>query len=160
MSDFKSLIKNNMILNCPVTVDDVDRANTIYGPNIATLKGKTTRTKFNPVVTDYVDVPQAVLDSNKDITLSADIPFDNHIPFYATISHHIKFTTVEVIPIRKLSELIKSTQSVLDLDSQRGFKVTTTLMDGELFPMHRELTVMGVHPNFATANEHMPEIER
>ena len=27
--DFKSLIKNNMILNCPVTADDVNRANTI-----------------------------------------------------------------------------------------------------------------------------------
>ena len=128
--DFKSLIKNNMILNCPVTADDVDRANNIYGPSIATLKSKTTRTKSKQVVTDYVDVPPAVLDSNKYITLSADILFVNHIPFYATISRHIKFNTVEDIPSRKLPQLIKSTQSVLDLYSQRGFKVTTTLMDG------------------------------
>ena len=67
--DFKSLIKNNMILNCPVTVNDLDRANTIYGPSIATLKGKTNRTKSKPVVTDYVDVPPVIIDSNKDITL-------------------------------------------------------------------------------------------
>ena len=56
-----------MILNCPVTADDADRANTIYGPSIATLKGKTTRTKSKPVVTDYVYVPTAVLDSNKTL---------------------------------------------------------------------------------------------
>ena len=98
-----------MILNCPVTTDDVDRANTIYGPSIATLKGKTTRTKSKPVVTDYVDIPIAVLDSNKDITLSADILFVNQIPFYATISRHIKFNTVEAIPSRKLPHIIKST---------------------------------------------------
>ena len=49
---------------------------------------------------------------------------------------------------------------MLDLYSQRGFKVTTTLMDEELSPMRREITAMGVHTNFATENEHVPEIER
>ena len=92
--DFNSLIKNNMILNCPVTSNDVDRANTIYGPSITTLKGKSTRTKSKPVVTDYVDVPPAVLDSNKDITLSDKIILINRIFFYAAIIRHIKFTTV------------------------------------------------------------------
>ena len=137
----------------------MDRANTIYGPSIATLKGKTTRTNSKLVVTDYVDIPPAVLNYNKYITLSADIVFVNHIPFYATISSHIKFTPVEAIPTRKLPQIIKSTQYVLDLCSQRGFKVTNTLMDGEFIPMRHELTAMGVHPNFATANEHVPEIE-
>ena len=106
--DFKNLINNNVILNWLVTADDVDRANTIYGPIIATLKVKTTRTKSKPVVTDCVDVPTAVIDSNKDITLSADIIFVNRIPFYSTISRHIKFTTVEAIPSQKLPQIIKS----------------------------------------------------
>ena len=63
-------------------------------------------------------------------------------------------------PSRKLPQLIKSTQTVLDLNSQRGLKVTTTLMDGEFIPVRRELTEMGALPNFATAKEHIPEIER
>ena len=33
-------------------------------------------------------------------------------------------------------------------------------MDGEFIPMRCELTAMGVHPNFATANEHVTENER
>ena len=79
--DFKNLIKNNMIINCPVTSDDVDRANKIYGPSIATMKGKTTGTKYKTVVTDYVDVPTSVLDSNKDMNLSGDILFFQPHPF-------------------------------------------------------------------------------
>ena len=154
--DFKSFIKNNMVLNWPVTAYDGDRAITIYGTSIATIKRNTTCTKSKPVVTEYVDVPPDVLDSNKDITLSADILFVNRIPFYATIRRHTKFTTVEAIPSQKLPQIIKSTQSVIDLYSQRGFKVTTTLMDGEFIPMRRELTSMNVHPNFATTNEHVP----
>ena len=150
--DFKSPIKNNVIINCPVTANDVDIDNTIYGPIIENLKGKTARTKPNPVVTNYVDVPPAVLDSNKYITLSANILFINRISFYATISRHIKFTTVEAIPSRKLPHLIKLTQSVMDLYSQRGFKITTTLMYEEFIPMRLELTAMGLHPNFSTAN--------
>ena len=35
MQDFKAMIKNNLILNCPVTLDDIERASKIYGANIA-----------------------------------------------------------------------------------------------------------------------------
>ena len=41
--DYKAMIKNNLVLNCPVTLDDIKRASKIYGANIAALKGKTVR---------------------------------------------------------------------------------------------------------------------
>ena len=46
--DFKNIISNNLILNCPVTASDVVRADKIYGRDIHALKkenqgeGKTT----------------------------------------------------------------------------------------------------------------------
>ena len=49
MQDFKAMIKNNLILNWPVTLDDIERASKIYGANIAALKGKTVRTKSEPL---------------------------------------------------------------------------------------------------------------
>ena len=83
------MIKNNLILNCPVNLDDIERASKIYGANIAALKGKTVRTKSDPVISDYIAVPEAVLQANKNVTFSADIMFVNKIPFFTTISRDI-----------------------------------------------------------------------
>ena len=41
--DFKNIISNNLILNCPVTASDFVRAEKIYGRDIHALKGKMTK---------------------------------------------------------------------------------------------------------------------
>jgi hypothetical protein len=38
--DFGNMVCSNMIRNCPITPSDVKAANNIFGPNIASLKGK------------------------------------------------------------------------------------------------------------------------
>jgi hypothetical protein len=50
-----------------MTVQDADVAITIWGKNIAALKGKTTRSKTNPVDRDYVKVPMELLKLHKEI---------------------------------------------------------------------------------------------
>ena len=44
--------------------------------------------------------------------------------------------------------------------TQRGFKVNHALLDGEFVPLRTDLLNMGIVANFATRNEHVPEIER
>ena len=52
--DFKELIKNNMLYNCPITIEDINNAEEIFGMSVASLKGKTTRAKPEIVTTtDY-----------------------------------------------------------------------------------------------------------
>ena len=79
--DFKWVIRSNQIKDCPVTVQDVDIALKIWGKNIAALKGKTTRSKPNPVARDFVKVPVELLKLHKEVFLTADIFFVNKIPF-------------------------------------------------------------------------------
>ena len=88
------MISQNLILNCPVTVSDVTQAENFYGRDIHALKGKTTRSKTNQVVIDYMEIPKSVLERNKNITLSIDIMYVNRTPFVTTIIRHVKFTTV------------------------------------------------------------------
>jgi hypothetical protein len=91
--DFNNMVRSNMIKNCPVTPKIVSAANKSFGPNIASVKGKKTRRKPEPVVTDYVEIPKAILDLNKDVALTADVMFVDGIPFLVTNSRKIKFTT-------------------------------------------------------------------
>jgi hypothetical protein len=56
--DFKWISRSNQIKDCPVTVEHVNTALKIWGKNVVVaLKGKTTRTKPDPVATDFVKVP-------------------------------------------------------------------------------------------------------
>ena len=46
VENFKHILCTNIIKNCPVTIEDVNIAEKIYGPDIGMLKGKTTRQKY------------------------------------------------------------------------------------------------------------------
>lgn len=39
-SDFKDYVANNLLINCPCTIDDVSQAEAIYGPLEPLLMGK------------------------------------------------------------------------------------------------------------------------
>ena len=105
-------------------------------------------------------MPKNILENNKNITLSIDIVFVNKIPFVTTISRHIKFKTVEVIQKPTKSQLSECIKNVVAIYTQRGFKVQHALLDGEFVPLRTDLLNMGIFANFATRNEHVPEIER
>jgi hypothetical protein len=45
VENFKSLLRMNVIKDCPVTTEDVNIAEKIFGKDISSLKGKSTRRK-------------------------------------------------------------------------------------------------------------------
>ena len=55
---------------------------------------------------------------------------------------------------------MQSIKNVLPIYTQRGLQVESALLDGELVPLCTDLLALGINPNFATQNEHVPEIER
>jgi hypothetical protein len=61
---FKTLLKMNAIRNCPVTTEDVKIAGNICGPNMLSLKGKSTRRKSTPVQEDTVEIPEELIANN------------------------------------------------------------------------------------------------
>ena len=73
LKDFKWVLRSNHIQNCPVTVQDVDVASEIWGKNIVTLKGKTTRGKSIPVARDFSTFPKDLIKLHKYVYLTADI---------------------------------------------------------------------------------------
>ena len=78
------MVHSGLIHNCPITPQAVTTTNTIFGPDITALKGKTTRKYSEPVVKDYVEIPQLILELNKEVTLAAYVMLLNWIGLFAS----------------------------------------------------------------------------
>jgi hypothetical protein len=129
--DFRNMVSSNMITNCPVTPTDIIAANKIFGPNVASIKGKTVRITQEPVLTSHVKIPQDILDLNKEITITADVMFVDGLGFMVTNSRGVKFTTSEYVPTRSKANLTNSLKKVFEIYTHRGFTIQTALMDRE-----------------------------
>ena len=81
VKDFKAIIRMNAIKDNPITMEDVDIAEKIYGPSISSMKGKTTRQAPSPVVSSVVPVPTALYQKHAKISLCVDVYKINGIVF-------------------------------------------------------------------------------
>ena len=63
-------------MNCPITVEDAKRAFHIYGPDVATIRGKMTR-KTPAAIKNYIpfELPPDLLKEFRRINLATDIFF-------------------------------------------------------------------------------------
>ena len=64
---FVEILKRNGIQNCPVAADDAKRALIIYGPDIAMVNGKTSRTEAAPRAPTFfvTSIPTPILKHHK-----------------------------------------------------------------------------------------------
>jgi hypothetical protein len=162
MKDFKWVIRNNQIKDYPVTIQDIDVATKIWGKNISALKEKTTRSKTHPVARDYLKVPKELLKLHKEVFLTTDIFFVNKIPFFLTLSRKICFTAVNHLADRTVPHIFKAFKDMYQYYLHRGFHIKTVHADGEFAPLKTLIEAMPGGPmvNLASANDHVPEIER
>ena len=69
MDDFKRIVRTNGLRNCPVTMEDINIAEKIFGKDVSTLKGKTMRKK------DYVEVPEELKKTQTNVHLCINIMY-------------------------------------------------------------------------------------
>eukprot|EP00957_Ditylum_brightwellii_P137477 10481632-Ditylum_brightwellii.AAC.1 len=55
LADFKNMVKINLLPDSPVTVQDLNNVEFLFGPDVGTLKGKTTRKTLDPVRSKYFE---------------------------------------------------------------------------------------------------------
>jgi hypothetical protein len=157
--DYRGLVSSNMISNCPIAPTDItSNARAIFGPDLASVQGKTVRRTPTPVVADHVAVPRAVVERNKVVTMAADVFFVDGTPFLVTLSRSIKFVTVENLPVRMANALVKHIERVLHVYGRGGFNVRTILIDGEFEKIKGLLR--NVECNTTAAKEHVSEAKR
>jgi hypothetical protein len=128
--DFKGMVSSNMIKNCLITPSGIANAREIFGPALASVRGKTVCRTPAPVVGDYVAVPHSLVEQNRIITMAVDVLFVDGTAFLITLSRNVKFITAEHTPVGTAKTLVKHIERVLQVYRHAGFIVRTILMDG------------------------------
>ena len=157
--DLKRYINTNSIINCPITADDVIRADYIYGPALPLLQGKTTAksTRFHspPAV-----LPSPILNFHQNIELFIDFLYVNKIPFLHTKSKNINFLTIQHHGSRKIKGVTTGLTETLQIYRKRGFNITTIHADNEF---NKHAIIEAVRPTtmqIYARNEHVGVAER
>jgi hypothetical protein len=131
---------------------------TIFALDLASIRGKTVRQTPEPVVTDYLAVPQTLIEANKVIMLVADVFCVEGTAFLLTIARKMKFVTGEHVPIRTATSLNKHLKQVLEVYGRAGVVVRTILMDREFEKIKSQMPT--VECNTTAAKEHVSEVEQ
>ena len=157
--DFQGMVRLNMLKDCPITNADTTNANTIFGTDLATIRGKTVRRRPKRVITDYVNIPRELVEVNQRVTLAADVMFVNSVPFLVSVSRNINLITIEHAPSpRTATSLGSLLQRIVRVYARAGFTVQSILMDNEFEKVRDHVPMLDV--NTTAASEHVGDIER
>ena len=150
----------NCIANNPVTVEDINSAECIFGPDIGSIKGKTTRTKSTPVVRDYIEIPTTLIATHKSVALCMDTMTINGLSFLTTVSKNIKYRTIEWLPNKTGTSYRSVLDNVFRLYNKAGFTIVTIDCNNEYKSIMNDIgDNTDVKMNYASAQEHVPKAE-
>ena len=149
-----------MFYKCPVTVEDVNIMEKIFGPDVATLKGKTTRHASTVARENLIDLPPK-LKENVDLILCMDLMYMQGIPMLTTMDTRIKFRVLVPLKNRTPSEIYEGLDLVLRHYNKAGFQIKDIHCDQEFKSMMNKVSDdLDVKMNYTTTGEHVPEAER
>eukprot|EP00957_Ditylum_brightwellii_P166591 12681050-Ditylum_brightwellii.AAC.3 len=101
VADFKNMVKMNLLPGSPVSLQDVNNIKFLFGTDVGSLKGETTRKVPELATSNYIVVPREIIDLHKDITIVSDAMYINKMLFLTSISKKIKLTTAQKLNDRK-----------------------------------------------------------
>jgi hypothetical protein len=153
----KAMIKNNEVTNADVAI-----AEKYFGPDIATIKGRATRYRSAPVVNSLTEIPDKLIETQKDVSLSIDGMTVNGLKFLTTISHEIFYQTSQYVPHAVADVYTENMEEIYNLYKRSGFTMTNVHCDNEF---HASMDPYAASKNppiqmhYVAAQEHVPRVE-
>jgi ribosomal protein L24E len=129
IESLSSIIGSGAIIECPVTAHDLQRAKEIYGPPIATVKGKT-RTQ-QAQLAHVEPIPRVIY---RRMSMEVDIMFVNKLPFLITVTAPIGMTMTTYLGGtggRSTTSVYKALKNHLQTYQREHFDVLELHCDGE-----------------------------
>ena len=161
--DLKSIIRMNLIKDMEITTKDVNLAEKAFGPDVGSMKGKSTRKTPIPAMSNVIEIPTELLRLNEDITLSIDGLNVNTLKFLTSISHDVYYRTGQYLIDATAKEYEKLMEELYYVYRKSGFTIVEIHCDNEFRKALDAFAAKQTPPirmNYAAANEHVPRAER
>ena len=158
-AEFQTILRGNFIQSCPVTPDDAKRALVIYGPDIAVLKCKMTRSNAAPRAPTYeaVPIPAPIMRFHRNVTLCVDFFFVQGLCFLHTISRGIGYRTVVSTADCNYKTILKGVLAAIKPYKDRNLVVRDVHADTE-FGCIRP-AILPTEMNVVPPDSHVGEVE-
>lgn len=155
----QDILSNNRIRNNPVMLADAKRAAFIWGRSIPSLRGRTTRQQPTHKLAHIpVNLPPALYNEYKNVTLNIDFFYVNGIAVLHTISNCPTFRSVDFPPSQSEAQIMHVFNKVKRIYGARGFKIVDLHGDNEISKIQD--TIMPTNLTLAAAREHVGPVER
>ena len=151
-------LRSGNFVNCPITPEDVQRADNIFGENVAILKGKSTDpgpSRFNEI-----KVPKS---SRQEQDMNVDVMYVKEVPLLISVFKPLNLLMATELTVKRDTELVaKSIMSQINKMRANAFEVKRVIVDGERPVMNtRELLAPeGIEMIQVAAGAHVVVTER
>lgn len=165
---FEWMIIRGKIINNPITITDFRNANKVYGKDLGSVKGKTTRKKAPHVIIEPSDGPE----EKQFIVLSVDVMYLMGMHFLITVTRDVRFITSTILMDRKKRTVWNALRHVMNVYKNKGHRVDevefltsrneihTILADNKFEMLREDIEDYGAKVNIGVKEELVPEVER
>lgn len=153
------MVRINLIRNNKVTTKDVNIAIKTFGPDIGTIKGKTTRQKPPLIIDNHIEIPEELVRVNREVTMSIGGLSVNSLKFLTTISHNIFYRTAQYLSNATAINYEKCIDEIKGIYKKGGFKLNKIHCNNKFQKTLDSYTSNQDPPinvNYAPVQDHIP----
>jgi hypothetical protein len=157
LKDFIDMIHHNRLKNCPITVADVRRATSIWGPDLGAIVGRTTRKKPNSLPDEVF-----IRHNQETTTVYLDLFTISSLIFLLSISKGFNLLVIRYMDDKKANSADVAIREIIAAYARNNVKVSTIYCDGEsgITALKTKIEQAGVALEQCSKNEHIATIER
>ena len=161
MENFKHYLCQNIIQNCPVTNDDINREQRIFQHEIGHLKGSTTRKTPKAICEERIEIPCELIHQQDNFCLYIDMFSINGMSMLTSIDLSIQDRALVCLDNREADSLYNGIDIVLCSYNRAGYFIKKIYCDREFKPLMNDIEDdIDIEINYPPQGDHVPEAER
>ena len=150
-----------MIKDNKITHEDINLAETIFGKSMGEIKGKILRQNKTIEDTESINIPEELIQQNKNLELSIDTMHVKGLLFLTSISHELYYRMAQYLPSKHQKHYIQCIKELLTIYKFGKFNIKSIHCDQEFrYILQDFANENNIQLICAPSQAHVPRAER